>query len=256
MAKKFIPDGDRDFAHMASAFAEPIERDPVRYQLSTLDAALISEAVQAYRDALAQALRRVTRTKCTIMTKDRVRAKTERLLRKYANRIRINDAVDPVDKKFIFVKERPKRLKRRRCPMRPPHVRFLGTATGPATKQGMHLLEFREEQFSRSRAKPNGAVRLELFVGLVGPGEQPPRVPGDATKGPVRSWYVRSFTTNPIRVKHPVPPSPMLVVYWARWADATGDVGEFSPPVRARIEGVLDGLWGQDESDGQVRRAA
>ena len=50
--KKFIPDSDSNFAHMARNFALQITRDPARYLLSADDANIITRAVQAFRDWL------------------------------------------------------------------------------------------------------------------------------------------------------------------------------------------------------------
>lgn len=229
--KKFIPDSDSDFAHMARNFATQIANDPARYLLSVSDAESITQAVKAFRDALTLAVRVSTRTKITIMAKDEARMKAERIVRKYANGIRVNERIDRTAKFVIAVRERPRRLRRRKCPKRPPYLRYIGSAPGTA---GVHILEFREEFATRSKAKPFGAARLELFVDLVPPGESVPRSP-DNRAG--RAWYLRSFTTNPIRVEFPMPKEPMLVVYWGRWADATGEVGAWSTTVQARVEG-------------------
>lgn len=240
MVRELFPDGDREFADAAKVFASAIEHDPERFNLSTDDAQLISAFVQRYRDALAKALRRDTRTQRAIREKDKARAEAEQIIRKYANIIRADDWIEPAVKESIFVKERPKRLRKRRCPQQRPHVRFV------RSEDGVHVLEFREAWGARSRAKPRGAARLEVYVDLVPAGAQPPKEPGlpgeravSASGGP---WYLRSFTTNPIRVKHPLPGAPdepRLVVYWARWADATGEVGPWSHAVTARVEG-----WG------------
>ena len=227
--KKFIPDSDSDFALMARNFALPIARDPARYFLSADDAQKITSAVGGFRDALVIATRPGTRTKIAIMAKDVARSEAERTVRKYANLSRANDRVSQVNKKLIAVRERPRRLRRRMCPKRPPHLRYRPSASGSAD---VHLLEFREAFAARSRAKPFGAARLELFVGLIAPGQPVPESPA-----PPGAWYLRSFTTNPIRVKFPVSQEPMLVVYWGRWADATGDVGPWSATVPARVEG-------------------
>ena len=45
-AKKFIPDGDRDFAKMSQIFEGEIARDPAVYGLSADDAAEITRAVR------------------------------------------------------------------------------------------------------------------------------------------------------------------------------------------------------------------
>jgi len=71
---------------------------------------------------------------------------------------------------------------------------------------------------------------------FVKPGEPAPLKP-DALSGWPR--YLRSYTTTPMRVKHPVPAvsgGPMLIVYWARWADAKGEVGPWSRTLVTRVE--------------------
>lgn len=225
--KKFIPDSDSNFAHMARIFAKNIANDPARYFLSADDAEKITSAVSAFRDALAVATPPSTRTKITIMDKDVARSNAERIVRKYANGIRVNERIDRTAKFVIAVRERPSRLRRRKCPKQPPYLRYVGS------EKDMHILEFREEFATRSKAKPFGAARLELFVDLVPPGESVPMSPDNRTG---RAWYLRSFTTNPIRVEFPMPKEPKLVVYWGRWADATGEVGRWSQTVVARVE--------------------
>ena len=76
---------------------------------------------------------------------------------------------------------------------------------------------------------------MELFVELVPPGEKIPTHPRQLSGG--KLWYLRSFTRSPIHVDFPIPDRPMRVVYWARWADSTGNVGPFCPTVVARLEG-------------------
>ena len=222
--KKFIPDGDSDFARMARNFAVEIKEDPDRYGVSTDEAEEISEAVQAFRNALATAIRPAFRTKFTIRKKEAARKEAERVIRKYANRIRANDAIDPVHKSALDVRERPKRLKKRTCPQQAPHLRFVGVDdAGHPGAGGIHLIEFTTKEIQwTSKAKPHGAVRLELFFEFVKPGQPVPMKPDELSGWP---RYLRSFTTTPMRVKHPVPVEPMLLVYWARWADAKGEVG-------------------------------
>jgi hypothetical protein len=48
---------------------------------------------------------------------------------------------------------------------------------------------------------------------------------------------LRSYTRNPIVLAPPMARVPMRVVYWARWADSSGDVGPFSATAVAWIEG-------------------
>src|SRR5688500_14990871 len=50
-------------------------------------------------------------------------------------------------------------------------------------------------------------------------------------------WYLRSYTRSPIKVEYPKSERPMRVVYWGRWANATGETGPFSSPLAASFEG-------------------
>lgn len=238
--KKFIPDRDVDCAQMARNFSVEISRNPDRYLISTAEAAEIREAVQAFRDALAVAIRPSSRTKMTIMKKDAARKEAVRVIRRYANRIRANDAIDPLHKSVLDVRERPKRLKKRRCPQVAPSLQFLGSDdVNHSGMGGVHVIAFRTAKIlAPSKAKPHGAARLELFFEFVKPGQPVPSKPDELSGWP---RYVRSFTTTPMRVKHPVPAAsmgPMLLVYWARWADATGEVGPWSQTLVTRIEGA------------------
>ena len=127
MSNKFIPDGDHAFRDMAEVFAYGIARDPDAYFVSASEAASISEAVNAYCEALNEASRRATRTKLTIQAKDEARVEAERIIRKYGNLIRANDAISEWAKQQVRVRERPRRLKRQACPQRPPYFECGGS---------------------------------------------------------------------------------------------------------------------------------
>lgn len=241
MAGKFIPDSDSGFARMARVFSDNIALEPERYFLTAEDARDIGYAVSEFRHHLALASWPSTRSASRIAEKDAARQRAERIVRKYGAMIRANPQINRSAKVCVGVRERPGRLHRRECPRSAPHLRYLGS------EGGVHLLEFREEWGARSRAKPRGASRLELFVEMVEPGRAIPAGPG------ARPWYLRSFTSSPMRVQFPMPEAPRMIVYWGRWADATGEVGPWSRRVVARVEG-----WGAEDAggEGEARRAA
>lgn len=238
MAGKFIPDSDSGFARMARVFSDATAIDPARYFLSAEDARDLGHAVSEFRHHLALASWPSTRSTRTIMEKDAARQRAERLVRKYGALIRANPQINRSAKMSVGVRERPGRLHRRECPKHAPHLRYLGS------ERGVHLLEFREQWGARSRAKPRGASRLELFIEMVEPGRAMPESPG------ARPWYLRSFTSSPMRVQFPTPAGPRMIVYWGRWADATGEVGPWSKRVVARVEG-----WGVADREVAERAA-
>jgi hypothetical protein len=232
---KFIPNGDGAFAAKATVIARVIARDPARFMLSAGDAEQFTAAAREFREALSLARRISTRTKLTIMRKDEVRKTTERIIRKFANRIRANDQISAIDKAMIYVYERAASLNERTCPQTRPLLQFVRSTGESGLTGGKHILRFCEQLGAGTHAKPDGAARIELFFELVPDGQRMPRFPGQYTGG--WPWYLRSFTKNPIEVEFPIPAEAMLFVYWARWADAKGNFGPWSRPCRARVEG-------------------
>ncbi len=219
--------------------------------MSAEEALELMNVVRAYRSALAKSYARWSRTEESIFAKNRARKAAEQAVRRLADVICANPDVDVLDKRRLRLYERPTRLKPRRCPMRPPILRFVGTRDGvkrhgaAGSGSGIHLLQFldsgddhRRDIGLQRRAKPDGAARLELFVDLIPVGEPVPKSPLDRVRaGRGWPWYLRSYTKSPIEVEFPLPAQPMLVCYWARWAGATGEVGRFSETCVARVEG-------------------
>lgn len=250
--EKAVPDSDREFANMARAFAQNIASDPGRFKMTADESAFLTRRVREYRDALAKWLSPSTKTKCTMKDKDEARQRLEGLVRACRNYIRGQynieqtsfSVVNPTDRTdlcrsdmvAVGIDEKPRKLKQRKVPMTPPYLQFERSTSGEAGMgSARHVLRCKDEFATSKRAKPPGAVRLELFVELVPDGEPIPKSPTERSGG--RLWYLRSFTTSRMEVEFPVSSVPMMVVYWGRWADTRGNVGPFSPTCVARVEG-------------------
>ena len=237
MGNRFIPDADLEFASMAEGFARVIAKDPQKYTLEPHDAEMLTRAVKAFRASLLQSVPQ-NRNTATVQGKRDARKQAEEIVRRLGRIIRASDQISDADKIAVHIRPRDPRPVRRTVPLAPPILQFVGAENeGGHSAAGLHVIRFRESYDLKGRKKPHGAVRIELFVDLVPDGTPVPRFPGEFLGG--RPWYLRSFTTSPIRVAPPVPPVSMLVVYWARWADAKGNVAPFSQTLRTRAEG-----WG------------
>ncbi|MGI9013390.1 MAG: hypothetical protein ACR2GY_03980 [Phycisphaerales bacterium] len=249
---KFIPSADSDFAFTAVNFMRHLEAFAEESDVPDLEIELLGRAVREYRSALTKATHRTTRTEQAIGEKNAARKEAEDRVRLVANMIRTSPYVSASHKQALRLKEQPKRKKARKCPTRPPLLEFLGSGDGVAQGagtgggSGLHVLRFWDYEppvpgqrlDRKSKSKPEGAVRLELFVDLVPAGEPLPQSPLDRVRmGRGWPWYLRSFTKNPIEVEFPLAAQPMLVVYWARWADSAGETSRFSNTCVARIEG-------------------
>jgi hypothetical protein len=244
---RFIPRGDSDFALTAAMFARVLTQRPADYGFTDEQVVPLTDAVKAFRTAYSMTLGAASRTQRTVHEKNEARRTAEGLIRQFANVIRANPAVRSVDKASLRIHERTQRNRAETCPAEPPELWFIGSRDGTGGHlsvgggSGVHMLRFRSRN-GRSgkthRSKPRGATRLELFVDLIAPGEPVPQYPGDRASS-WRTWpmYLRSFSTSPIEVAYPRPAHPMLVVYWARWADDRGNVSRFSRTCVARVEG-------------------
>ena len=234
MGAKFIPNGDVAFAEKAHGFACAIASDPQRFALTRADADALSAAAARYRAALLACRSGGTRSQVTTHEKKRARAEAERIMRRLAHLVRASSGVAPDSKVMLGLRERPaKASKPQTCPQEPPRLRFV-RALHESGATPMHELEFLRFDMLKT-GRPPGAVRIELFVDLVPPDEPIPPRPGANHGG--RPWYLRSYTRSPIVLAPPMARVPMRVVYWARWADAAGNVGPFSATAVGWVEG-------------------
>jgi hypothetical protein len=251
MADKSIPNADGPFAMRAESFATTVFADPHRYFIEPWEAEFLMRRVKEFLVAYRQNANPGTRNAETAIVKKQARQEVEQLMRKLRNLIRCNYSIPDADKIGLCIKPRAEKLTKQKCPRRAPVLGFVGYANENSLTGRRHILRFKDNLgpgalpttpalitnlpvHSRSRAKPRGAARLELFFEWVAEGQEVPKHPADLSGWP---RFLRSFTRTPIEVEFPMPPTPMLIVYWARWCDSRGNVGPFSHAVVAGWEG-------------------
>lgn len=234
MSSKFIPNADVDFLAMARNFSKVIASEPAQCGVDEDDAKQLSEAFAAFEAARAAATS-ATRSKLDTLAKNQSRDALEQIIRRLAQTIRASNKVDRSAKMALNLLPRESASgKSKPLPKLPPRLRFVRALHEASQSSPLHELRFYGHD-SRTQARPEGAVRLELFVDLVPPDEPIPARPGANHGG--RPWYLRSYTRSPILLTPPMARVPMRVVYWARWADSAGNVGPFSATAVAWIEG-------------------
>jgi hypothetical protein len=234
-SKKFIPNGDQDFATKAEAFARTLLKEPERFDVPLDEVEQLDVAVKKYSAAL-QAARFGGKSQAATRAKEDAREAAEVIMRRLGHLLRLNKRLDGASRVLLGIRERTARPKMTPCPQEPPYLKFEKALHQPGATP-MHELSFRS--LDMNRARPEGAVRLELFVDLIAPDEPVPVHPGANHGG--RPWYLRSFTRSPIVITPPMPRVPMRVLYWGRWADSAGGVGPFSATCAAWIEGGTHG---------------
>lgn len=249
MAKKFIPNGDSDFAVMAELFARGIADDPTTYGLSPDDSAVLTSTVSRFREALTAASYG-GRSSVATARKEAARGEAEVLIRRLAHSIRANPKIDAIARMSIGMRERSASPKVEHVPYEAPELYFQRAIHQPGNAPE-HELTFGTKD---RKPKPAGATRLELFVDLIPADAHPNTYYTPETR--TRPIYVRSYTKSPIRIVPPMADRAMRVVYFARWADASGEVGPIGKPAMGWVEGGTHHLMGPKLGDAEQRPMA
>lgn len=230
MSRKFIPTSDLDFAGMAQGFAILVAKNHDALLVSAEESEYITRTVNEFRAWQAKTRSTGQKSQNATRRKNAARKEAEEVIRKYANQFRGDMRIPHLLRQSLGLGDRPAKLHKRECPQVRPMLKFLGK--GDTRKiSGVHILDWRGSTKPTSRAKPASAARLELFIERLPNGAAPGKKPGEGAR------YLRSFSSSPMKVEFPMTDEPMLVIYWGRWADATGEVGPWSQPVIAGVEG-------------------
>lgn len=219
MSQSYIPAEDAMALAWMTGFSSGITANPGIYMLAAADASAIAAAVAAFNTAFYAAENQATRTPAAVSLKDQTRNSAEQICRQYVMLIKVNPAISDQDKINIGV--RPENTSRDpiTCPQSSPLVNVLGSTPG------LQTVVYADTNTPDSKAKPFGAMQLQLFVAVA----DEPTV--DATD----ALYYGSFTRNPVPVLFTDEQDGKVATYFARWVGRRGDHGQWSQPVSMRI---------------------
>jgi hypothetical protein len=219
MSSSYIPAKDAEASLWMQTFANGIAANPSTYQLSSSDATTISNAVNAFKDALAVTSDPATRTVTSIATKDDTRATAENLCRQYAMLIKLNAGISDANKLAIGVRPVNPNRSPINVPDSSPLLNVIGATPGSQT------VRYADTSTPDSGKKPFGAVQLQLFVAI---GTTP-------TNDETTAQLYGQFTKNPVGVAFDPADDGKVATYFGRWVSRKGDVGPWSLPVSMRI---------------------
>ena len=103
MSRKFIPNGDHDFAVKAECFARTLLEGPDRFDGPRAEAEELDAAVKAYRAAL-QACRSGGRSPAATRAKEDAREVAERIMRRLGHLVRLNERLGAASKVMLGIR--------------------------------------------------------------------------------------------------------------------------------------------------------
>jgi len=209
MATNYIPAPDAAFAAWLSNFASLIQADPTDYGLVAGDATIITAQDTAFQAAYTLATDPSTRTSPTVAAKDAARATAEATVRPYAVQISLNSGVSDMLKVGVGVTVK----KTVPTPVPPPTT--VPALSLLAATPGAHQLAYRDTSTPTSKAKPPGAIGIELWrnIGTV------------AATDPAQCSYYAQWTKSPNVSNFTSSDVGKVCTYFARWATRGGPGG-------------------------------
>ena len=100
-------------------------------------------------------------------------------------------------------------------------------ATIDTSRRLSHILDFRDQDHPRSKAKPAGVAGCEIWVKIGGP---PPADPSELR-------YLATDTNAPYLAEYPGADAGKPAHYWLRWVNTRGEKGPWSDNVSGTIPG-------------------
>lgn len=219
MASSYIPARDADFDAWSSNFATVIAANPSAYGLAAADATAITNAYTLWSAAYTLATNPSTRTTPSIAAKDVQKAASLVTFRAYATIIQANQGVSNDAKADAGLTIRSAGRTPVPAPATAPILGFVG-----ATPL-VHTLTYRDTSTPTSKAKPFGALQLEIWrsVGLTAP------------SGPETTSFVGLYTKSPLAVNFISADVGKTAWYYGRWVTRRGLVGPWSALLSAAI---------------------
>ena len=205
----YIPPRDADFENWFNNFSTLLTASPTTYGLLAGDATTVAALYSAWNAAFVLATNPGTRTSVTIAAKDVARVNATVVVRPYAQRISVNPAVANSDKVAIGVTVRSTVP----TPVPPPTTfPIIGLL---ALTPGVFQYSYKDSSLGPTKAKPFGAIGMEVSVGFSATGSLP--VSGTVSYGTVTKSPNFFDTTGE---------AGKTMSFYARWVTRSGPNGQ------------------------------
>jgi len=209
----YIPTRDSILVNWATNFRDLTTATPATYGLGAGDAAAIAAAINPYLAAYPIAVAPGTRNAVTVLAKDVAKINLWTLIRPFAQLIKLNVGVSQQDKLDLGIHVDSASLTPIPVPTTAPLLAVVGATPG------VHTVRYADINTPASRAKPFGALSIQIFGAVTAIAAPPPSGTDFVLIG--------GFTKQPLPVVYDQSQDGMKAWYAGRWKTRRELVGNF-----------------------------
>ena len=209
-APPYIPPADAGFDSFLHTLSTALTANPIDFGLTAPDAVIIAAQYTAWHAAYLTATNPATRTSPTIAAKDAARVLAVGTIRPYCQQIAKNPSVS--DELKLSVGLNPPN----NVPVPIPPITDVPQLLTQPSAPGQVVLQYRSGENPTSKAKPFGAVALELWrnIGAV------------AATNPAQCALLASLTKTPQVIDNDPATPGQTMTYFGRWTTLSGPQGK------------------------------
>jgi len=215
----YIPQNDRELRAYFDSFSSIVRMNPYGVGLSPVDADMLCQMAAEYSAALEVTENGLTRTSPAIARKDAVRNQAIGVFRVIAMQVKRNLGVPNSARTALGIHIDDTSWTPVPRPTTHPILSFR------EAQSGFHILGYADSATPDSKAKPAGALQLQLHVAI-----------GDkSTCNPDDALHYGAFTKQPMKVTFDPKDAQRIATYFGRWITRTGLTGSWSLPLSMGI---------------------
>ena len=221
MPEDYIPRPDDKFNDFQDDFIAYVAAHKTELGVTTDEVTALTAKQNTWTTAYATHTAAQTAAKSATTAKEDARAPLEASIRSFAGRFQASESVTDAQREAMEIPVHATTRTRVGVPTTRP------VATVDTSRRLSHVIDFRDADKPRSKAKPAGVAGCEIWVKV---GGAPPTDPNELR-------YVATDTATPYLAEYPGTDAGKTAHYWLRWLNTRSEPGPWSDTVSATIPG-------------------
>ena len=217
----YIPAPDDKFDSFQSDFVDYVVANKTALGVTADEATALTGKQTAWTGDYATHQAAQTTAKSATQAKDDSRVPLEAAIRALAGRFQASETITDAQREAMKIPVHATTRTRVGVPTTQP------IATIDTSRRLSHIIDFRDKDRPRSKAKPDGVAGCEIWVKI---GGNPPADPGELR-------YLATDTSTPYLAEYTGADAGKLAHYWLRWVNTRSEQGPWSDNISGTIPG-------------------